>query len=201
MADNQPNQAKNLRINASPLGGSGGSASAKSLKKQGGSPAEVSAEVAEAPYLTHCNHWRRSAEVECYRYYVSIQGGRLRGRPPVDDDFGHGENLIPVAAVRIFWSHGFQPCRVRDVYVSRTDIDPHLVEAEYFSDRWECVVGNCDADWLRSSKFTPEAVFGELLVTGFASNEEAVNAIRQFAQIDVCAWARLALDRIGGIRA
>jgi hypothetical protein len=81
--------------------------------------------------------------------------------------------------------------------VSTTDQPEELFTREYFSPRWTCVVGNCDAGWLRHPEFTPEAVFGELIEIGFHSPSDLTNALRQFAKIDACRWALPMLARLG----
>jgi hypothetical protein len=107
---------------------------------------------------------------------------------------------IRVRSARIFWSDDPASRRVCDVWVSTTDQPEEAFTAEYFSSRWTFVVGNCDVEWLRDPLYTPEAVFGQMVATGFASPAEAINAIGQFAKIDACGWARAMLPRIEGWR-
>lgn len=103
---------------------------------------------------------------------------------------------IKARSARIFWSLHPQTNRVTDVWVSTTDQPVEFFTREYFSQRWTCVVGNCDADWLRHPEFTPEAVFGELITIGFHSSADPINALRQFAKIDTCKWATPMLGRL-----
>jgi hypothetical protein len=105
-----------------------------------------------------------------------------------------------VRSARIFWSADAASRRVCDVWVSTTDQPEEAYTAEYFSLRWTFVVGNCDVEWLQDPLYTPEAVFGQMVAIGFASSAEAIHAIRQFAKIDACAWARSMLPRIAGWR-
>lgn len=133
-----------------------------------------------------------------HRYYVSMGVAALAAGHTLEGlDVG---GLIPVETARIFWSHGPAPHRhACDVYVSTSALPQTLVDDEYFSQRWWCVVGDCDVGWLVDPQYTPEAVFGELLESGFASRAEMLNALRQFAWIDTCSWARLMLARLGGM--
>lgn len=104
---------------------------------------------------------------------------------------------ISVSSARIFWSGDLTPpFGVRDVFVSTTDQPEEKYTAEYFSHRWQCVVGNCNVEWLNDPLYTPEAVFGSFVARGFASAAEAINAVEQFAKIDACNWARAMLPRI-----
>jgi hypothetical protein len=86
---------------------------------------------------------------------------------------------------------------VTDVWVSTTDQPTAEFTREYFSPRWTCVVGNCDAEWLSHPEFTPEAVFGELIEIGFHSSADLINALRQFAKINTCKWALPMLGCLG----
>lgn len=63
-------------------------------------------------------------------------------------------------------------------------------------DRWQGrysnANGNCVADWMRGDpRATPAALFGWLLIEEkFPNREQTINAIRQFAKIRECEWAR-----------
>ena len=130
-----------------------------------------------------------SSRKSCYRR-------RDRGSGAGDRSVG----FIRVGSARIFWSADPASRKVRDVWVSTTDQPYEAYSAEYFSLRWTFVVGNCNVDWLRNPLCTPEAVFGQMAAIGFASPAEAINAIRQFAKIDACGWARAMLPRLEGWR-
>ena len=103
---------------------------------------------------------------------------------------------IRAASARIFWSGHPESNRVTDVWVSTTDQPYEAYTQEYFSLRWHCVVGNCDADWLCDPDYTPEAVFGEMAQTGFHCSADLINALRPFAKIDSCDWPPRMLGRL-----
>ena len=44
--------------------------------------------------------------------------------------------------------------------------------------------------WLKSDRFTPETVFGNLLGERWLNTREYVSVIAEFAKIDTCDWAR-----------
>lgn len=105
-----------------------------------------------------------------------------------------------MGSARIFWSADPANQKICDVWVSTTNQAREAYTAEYFSLRWTFVVGNCNVDWLHNPLCTPEAAFGQMAAIGFASSAEAINAIRQFAKIDACSWARTMLPRLEGWR-
>lgn len=52
--------------------------------------------------------------------------------------------------------------------------------------------GACFADWLSGDPcLTPEGVFIHLEEMGFSSPDVRLNALREFAQIEGCSWARI----------
>ena len=115
--------------------------------------------------------------------------GRVRQR---------AEGRIPVGSARIFWTSHPQTGRVTDVRVSSSDQAAGQVAREYLSPHWSCAVGDCDAGWLAHPAFTPEAVFGEMIETGFHTPADLAEALRQFARIDTCSWALPMLVRLEG---
>lgn len=110
---------------------------------------------------------------------------------------GSGDG-IRASSARIFWSSHRETQRVTDVWVSTTDQPKEIYTEEYYSQRWNCVVGNCDVAWLRHPEYTPEAVFGTFIAAGFHSPADLVNALYQFAKIDICGWALPMLGRLEG---
>ena len=81
--------------------------------------------------------------------------------------------------VHIWWNmdHG----RVTDVLV----IDRHTVIPGY-----QCSDGACWVGWMDHPGFGPEEVFGKLVRLGFKNASYVEQAIRQFARVDQCQWAR-----------
>lgn len=57
-------------------------------------------------------------------------------------------------------------------------------------DQWQFVRGNCEVDWLTTKFDTPEAIYGYMADCGFSSTSEHIRAIREFARIEECDWAR-----------
>ena len=109
---------------------------------------------------------------------------------------GKPDGMINERSARIFWSDHPVSGRVADVWVSTTDQSLEAFTEEYFSARWNNVVGNCDVAWLEDPAYTPEAVFGEMIETGFHDRTNLVGALRQFAKIDSCDWAQRMLGRL-----
>ncbi len=108
-----------------------------------------------------------------------------------------GKGGTRASSACIFWSLHRETRRVTDVWVSTTDQPREYYTEEYFSQRWDCVVGNCDRGWLSYPEYTPEAVFGAFIETGFHTPADLVNALHQFAKIDTCGWALPMLGRLG----
>jgi hypothetical protein len=62
---------------------------------------------------------------------------------------------------------------------------------------WSYGMGACCEGWLEPDNLAPGVIFGGLLREGFASYEEMRNAVREFAWIEECEWAREMLAPFG----
>lgn len=114
---------------------------------------------------------------------------------PIDRDARYDQRNVQI------WWNG--PPRVSDVYVEYV---PHAVryghepapDGFWSAQRaltidMDCDAGNSCADWCDGTdlRSTPAGVFGGMLLDGgFASPDEMVKALRQFAKIEQCEWAR-----------
>lgn len=87
--------------------------------------------------------------------------------------------MMPAENVHIWWNTSGG--RVTEVLVTTSW---ELQKGHQFND------GACWTGWMDSPGFGPEAVFGKLVMIGFLTPDHARNAIRQFAGIDRCPWAR-----------
>lgn len=116
---------------------------------------------------------------------------------PLLRDFGHliGESgLYPAFHIDVFWNVDDQR-RVKDtavVFVPRHAL--HLPEMQKafaaFNAEWRSDLGNSCEDWLTEGGLTPSSVFGTLLAQGFVFQDELDRALREFAMIRECDWAR-----------
>jgi hypothetical protein len=61
--------------------------------------------------------------------------------------------------------------------------------SEYYK-RWRYDLGNSCSDWLKEGGLTPAEIFGFMLWSGFLNRDEMVSALREFAHIVECDWAR-----------
>ena len=98
-------------------------------------------------------------------------------------------DAIPAREAVILWRHSDdRHRRVVDVLVTR------LGDGAVRDRSWRCSWGAVYTDWLSPGDWTmnPEWVFGELLLVqyGFRDGEVAEKAIRMFARIRECDWAR-----------
>ncbi len=117
-------------------------------------------------------------------------GSAKAGTPSLVGDFRAREEFLhqPMAMevkkmkaeeVHIWWN--MDQGKVTDVLV----IDRHIIVPGYqYSD------GACWVGWMDHPGFGPEAVFGNLVRLGFKNSSYAEKAIRQFALVDQCRWAR-----------
>lgn len=87
--------------------------------------------------------------------------------------------MMPARQVHIWWN--ISADRVTEVLVTTSW---EIQKGFQFND------GSCWVGWMDSPEFGPEAVFGKLVIIGFLTPAHAREAIRQFARIDRCRWAR-----------
>jgi hypothetical protein len=82
------------------------------------------------------------------------------------------------------------PSRVTEVVVA--EITERNKDTDWWTldKRYECNDGNCWRGWATDEGHGPEVVFRGLLVDGFKSPQHLIDAIRQFAKIRQCQWAR-----------
>ncbi len=113
--------------------------------------------------------------------------------------------MIDVKDARIFWNteigdacraHGDVPARwsgpsrVTDLVVVEITARNKDTDWWAYSERYDCSDGNCWSGWATADGHGPEVVFRGLLVTGFKSPDHLIDAIREFAKIRQCRWAR-----------
>jgi hypothetical protein len=113
--------------------------------------------------------------------------------------------MIDVMDAWIFWNHEIGdvfratgkaparwkgPSRVTDLVVVEIAGPSKLADWWHYAERYDCDDGNCWRGWATHAGHGPEVVFRELLVTGFKSPEHLINAVREFARIRQCQWAR-----------
>lgn len=66
-------------------------------------------------------------------------------------------------------------------------------------DTWDNCVGSSSMNWMKNKYETPEAVFAGLCGEyGFTRKEEFYRAVREFARIRQCQWARDMIAAIDG---
>lgn len=113
--------------------------------------------------------------------------------------------MIDVKDAQIFWNteigdtsrgRGGRPpawagrLRITGLVVVEVGKRTDDTEWEACSERYECNDGNCWRGWATAEGHGPEVVFRGLLVDGFKSPRRLIEAIRQFAKIRQCQWAR-----------
>ena len=155
-----------------------------------------SLETLEKTMRSKCGGRRNSLRRRNPPYPPYARARAREGGPRARAESKEVKTMIRATTARIFWSFNPETQRIRDVYVSSTEVPREQYTRDYYSPRWTCVVGNCDADWLTHPEYTPEAVFGEMIMIGFETREELINALGQLSTIDTCVWARLMSARI-----
>lgn len=133
------------------------------------------------------------------------------------------DGLYSAEDVMIYWHYedsSKKVCDVAVIYLPRTHMKQkgykdhpvtNMVSAVYSKDLFQASSGNCFLDWMKYDNqksppphdpdtranlgFGPNEDFECLKAWGFASPEEEHRAIREFAQIRECQWARYALHR------
>jgi hypothetical protein len=116
---------------------------------------------------------------------------------------GPVSGLIPAKKARIAWDHGVDG-RITKVLVTANGKEWRR------ADRFSGAGGACFAGWMKPiSKRTvpdfgpdqfhdPAGTFGTMLAAGFATKRALREALKQFAKIDACGWARRMLFAIDG---
>jgi hypothetical protein len=98
--------------------------------------------------------------------------------------------------VDIFWNwdDNFKVKEVEAVFFPR---DVGIEESRGFwyrvnvyMNKWNFDIGNSSEAWLQAPALTPEGVFGALLREGFSNETELQRALKEFAHIEECEWAR-----------
>lgn len=125
---------------------------------------------------------------------------------PALKQFGHllPENgRYPAKWVDIFWNTNDE-MKVKDVevvFVPRGGPIGDGEESEEFWARfahynrgWMADLGNSCADWLEPGGITPAWIFGDMLQRGFVTKADELQALKEFAHIAECQWARDMLD-------
>lgn len=110
----------------------------------------------------------------------------------------------PAKWTNIFWNVD-EEGRVKDVEaVFSPPIDDDTPEGDHlwfayldWKRRWTFVMGACRDGWLEPDDLAPGVIFGGLLREGFASYAEMKDAVREFAWIEECEWAREMLAPFG----
>ena len=103
----------------------------------------------------------------------------------------------PATHVDIFWNITDE-WTIKDaevVFVPREALTDQNRQAEYakYVRQWDENLGNCTEQWLKEDGYTPERIFGRFIDYGFASDTEIHRALKEFAHIEECEWARLML--------
>jgi hypothetical protein len=125
---------------------------------------------------------------------------KLRSQNPVYPRFKHllsSNGRYPAKHVDIFWNRDDDQ-RITDVevvFIPRAALRDEELQAEYaqYNKRWTSDLGNSTEHWLEEHGYTPEDIFGHLLRHGFRSEKVTQVALREFAHIEECEWARLML--------
>jgi hypothetical protein len=115
---------------------------------------------------------------------------------------GNGKDgLIEAQHVTVYWDFGPDCKSVRNlsvVYCPRTVMTSRDFDIWRDWDTFDCVMGNCCTDWPegRDARGNPDfencpaGLFGHLLAYGFTDKDEITRALREFAHIKECPWAR-----------
>lgn len=118
--------------------------------------------------------------------------------------------LYPARFVQIFWDtdkeHRVENLEV--VFVPRgAGVIPHRKDDPTFWQsygryigEWDCDLGNSVAGWMEPQGSTPATVWGQLILRGFASQDEMIDALEEFAYIEECEWARDMLRAFAHLR-
>lgn len=136
---------------------------------------------------------------------LAINRGKTGDRSPMLGRYSVGidkARLIEAEHVVVYWDKGPDYKSVSNLCVAYC---PREVMTEKDFDIWwawdtfDCVMGNCCTGWpagKHSSGETddygncPTGLFGHLLNSGFTDKEEMTRALREFARIKECHWAR-----------
>lgn len=105
--------------------------------------------------------------------------------------------LYPARWVDIF-SNTDKKLRYRDVevvFVPRGTDGPEISrelwdEFALYNRKWLGDLGNSVDGWMEQGGWRPEHIFGFMLDRGFVSQGELETAIKEFAHIEECQWAR-----------
>lgn len=128
------------------------------------------------------------------------------------------DGLYPAEDVVIYWNLKGNPPLIQDVavvfyprkYMEEKNYSDHpaemMISVCYSKERFYESSGNCNSDWMKYDNkksppphdpetntnfgFGPNEDFEGLKALGFASSEEEHRAIKEFARIRECQWAR-----------
>jgi hypothetical protein len=108
------------------------------------------------------------------------------------------DGFYPAADVDIFWNVD-DDSKVHDVEVvlaPRSALSNRLLQQKFaaWNSQWISDLGVSCSGWLQPGDLNPAKVFGQLLRRGFKSQDEFFSALREFAHIDQCDWARDILE-------
>ncbi|MBX3498433.1 MAG: hypothetical protein KF889_03250 [Alphaproteobacteria bacterium] len=76
-------------------------------------------------------------------------------------------------------------------HVGDTDHDARGAAAIFDSDAFPNSFGRVVEGWMEGDpRMTPDGIFAGMLVDGFASTKSLIQALREFALVEECDWAR-----------
>lgn len=127
---------------------------------------------------------------------------KAQAENPAIIKYGHllpANGLYPAKWVDIFSRKNseYKISDVEAVFIPRNEINGPPEENQEFwgkysayNKRWDADLGNSCVDWMQPDGLTPSFVFGYFLRCGFADKSIFHMALREFAQIQECEWAR-----------
>lgn len=111
------------------------------------------------------------------------------------------KGLIEAKHVTVYWDFGPENKTVRNicvVYCPREVMTTRDFDIWRGWDTFDCVMGNCCSGWPEGWDSSgkpdyencPTGLFGHLLAYGFTDKDETTRALKEFARIKECSWAR-----------